>query len=55
MTGMGAVASLLIIGIDYLVPAAGLSEAAARFLSGINFHTMLLDGMLGVRAAGLPQ
>lgn len=46
MTGMGAVASLLIIAIDYLLPAAGLSEAAAQFLSGINFHTMLLDGML---------
>lgn len=46
MTGMGAIASLVIIGIDYLLPAAGLSEAATRFLSGINFHTMLLDGML---------
>lgn len=46
MTGMGAVASLVIIGIDYLLPAAGLSEAAAQFLSGINFHKMLLEGML---------
>jgi monovalent cation:H+ antiporter, CPA1 family len=46
MTGMGAVASLVIVAVDYLIPAAGLAEAAAAFLSGINFHTMLLDGML---------
>ncbi|HET6535719.1 MAG TPA: sodium:proton antiporter [Sphingomicrobium sp.] len=46
MTGMGAVASLLIAAVDYLLPTAGLSEAAAGFLSGINFHVVLLDGML---------
>jgi CPA1 family monovalent cation:H+ antiporter len=46
MTAMGAVGSLLVIGIDYLIPAAGLSEATSGFLSGINFHTTLLDGML---------
>lgn len=56
MTGMGAVASLLIGGIDYLMPAAGLSEAAAQFLDGINFHTVLLDGMLSfLLFAGAPH
>lgn len=46
MTGMGAVASILIMTIDYMIPAAGLSEATASFLTGINFHVVLLDGML---------
>lgn len=46
MTGMGAIASLLIAAVDYVMPAAGLSETAAGFLSGINFHVVLLDGML---------
>ena len=46
MTGMGAVASLVVAGTDYVIPAAGLSEATAAFLSGVNFHTTLLDGML---------
>jgi CPA1 family monovalent cation:H+ antiporter len=46
MTGMGAVASLLISGLDYLIPAAGLAERAATFLSGVNFRSVLLDGML---------
>lgn len=46
MTGMGAIASLFIVAVDSLVPSAGLSEATAAFLSGINFHTTLLDGML---------
>lgn len=46
MTGMGAFASLLVTGADYLMPTVGLSEAANRFLSGIDFHVTLLDGML---------
>ena len=46
MTGMGAVGSLLIMALDYLVPGVGLSRRAAAFLSGINFHVLLLDGML---------
>jgi CPA1 family monovalent cation:H+ antiporter len=46
MTGMGAVGSLLIMTLDYLVPQFGLSQRAATFLSGINFHVILLDGML---------
>jgi CPA1 family monovalent cation:H+ antiporter len=46
MTGMGAVASLVIAAVDYLIPAAGLSERVSEFLSGINFHVVLLQGML---------
>lgn len=43
---MGAFGSLLIIGADYVLPQAQLAEATGQFLSGINFHTTLLDGML---------
>lgn len=46
MTGMGAVGSLMIVAIGYIFPAAGLSKHTAVFLSGINFHATLLDGML---------
>lgn len=46
MTGMGAIGSLFIVAMDYLIPTAGLSETTAAFLSRINFHTTLLNGML---------
>jgi len=46
MTAMGAVGSLLIMALDYVLPDVGLSRRAATFLSGINFHVVLLDGML---------
>jgi CPA1 family monovalent cation:H+ antiporter len=46
MTAMGAVGSLLLMALDYFVPGVGLSRRAAAFLSGINFHVLLLDGML---------
>lgn len=46
MTGMGAFGSLLVIGADFVLPEAQLAETTSRFLSGINFHTTLLDGML---------
>lgn len=46
MTVMGAVASLLVIAIDYLLPASNLSTTVATFLSGIDFETTLMDGML---------
>lgn len=46
MTAMGAVGSLLLMALDYFVPGVGLSRRAAAFLSGINFHVILLDGML---------
>ncbi|MEO8547796.1 MAG: sodium:proton antiporter [Sphingomicrobium sp.] len=46
MTLMGAVASLLIIAIDHLLPASNLSNMVAGFLSGIDFETTLMNGML---------
>lgn len=46
MTAMGAAGSLLIVVADYLIPAIDLSSRAAAYLNGINFHVVLLDGML---------
>lgn len=46
LTVMGAVASLLVIGLDRLLPASTLAEQVSAFLAGIDFHTTLMDGML---------
>ena len=46
MTLMGAVASLLVISVDYLLPARNLSGVVTTFLAGIDFETTLMDGML---------
>jgi monovalent cation:H+ antiporter, CPA1 family len=46
LTIMGAVASLLVIGIDRLLPASQVGEQTVAFLAGIDFHTTLMDGML---------
>jgi CPA1 family monovalent cation:H+ antiporter len=46
MTAMGAAGSLLIAVADYVLPSIDLSSRAASFLTGINFHVVLLDGML---------
>src|SRR5438128_7181427 len=46
LTIMGAVASLLVVGIDWLLPGSQLSARVAAFLAGIDFHTTLMDGML---------
>jgi CPA1 family monovalent cation:H+ antiporter len=46
LTIMGAVASLMVVGIDQLLPQSGLSERVVGFLAGIDFHTTLMDGML---------
>jgi CPA1 family monovalent cation:H+ antiporter len=46
MTGMGAAGSLLIALADYIFPSIDLSSRAESFLTGINFHVVLLDGML---------
>ena len=46
LTIMGAVASLLVVGIDHLLPASDLSGRVVGFLAGIDFHTTLMDGML---------
>ncbi len=46
LTIMGAVASLLVVSIDHLLPASDLSGRVVGFLAGIDFHTTLMDGML---------
>lgn len=46
LTIMGAVASLLVIGIDRLLPASTLAEQLSAFVSGIDFHATLMEGML---------
>jgi CPA1 family monovalent cation:H+ antiporter len=46
LTLMGAVASLIVIGLDYLIPASRLAPIVARFIDGVDFHATLMDGML---------
>ncbi len=46
LTVMGAVASLIVIGIDRLFPTSELTPLVVAFLNGIDFQTTLLDGML---------
>ena len=46
LTLMGAVASLLMIAIDRVLPGSGMSLMVSTFLNNINFHTVLMDGML---------
>lgn len=46
MTIMGAVASLLVIGADALLPSSRLAPTVVSFLAGIDFHRTLMEGML---------
>lgn len=46
LTIMGAVASLVVVGLDRALPGSTMSDDVARFLAGIDFHTTLMDGML---------
>jgi CPA1 family monovalent cation:H+ antiporter len=46
LTVMGALASLIVVGLDRLLPASGLGERTVAFLAGIDFHATLMDGML---------
>ena len=46
LTIMGAVASLIVIGIDRLLPGSAVGAEIVRFVAGIDFHTTLMDGML---------
>ena len=46
MTAMGAVASLLVLGIDAALPHAGLSVRFTHFIEDLDFHATLMDGML---------
>lgn len=46
LTVMGAVASLLVIAADRIIPGVGLSPLVVGFLTSLDFHTTLMDGML---------
>ncbi len=46
LTMMGAVASLIILAIDFLTPTSDLAGTVSRFLEGVDFHEALMDGML---------
>ncbi|MDH7974191.1 sodium:proton antiporter [Sphingomonas sp. AR_OL41] len=46
LTVMGAVASLIVVGLDLLLPGSGLGAEIVRFIAGIDFHETLMNGML---------
>ncbi|WP_156681221.1 cation:proton antiporter [Sphingomonas profundi] len=46
LTVMGAIASLIVVGIDRLSPGSRLSHEIVAFIAGIDFHATLMDGML---------
>jgi CPA1 family monovalent cation:H+ antiporter len=46
LTVMGAVASLVVVAIGALIPSTGLAGYVEQFLSGIDFHQTLMEGML---------
>lgn len=46
LTIMGSVASLIVIGLDWVLPGSKLAPMVQSFLSGIDFHNTLMEGML---------
>jgi CPA1 family monovalent cation:H+ antiporter len=46
LTVMGMVASLIVIGLDWLLPGSRISGDIVRFIAGIDFHRTLMEGML---------
>lgn len=46
LTIMGAVASLIVVGLDRLLPGSEVGNQIVGFIAGIDFHTTLMDGML---------
>ena len=46
LTILGAVASLIVAGLDRVLPNSMVSHKAAGFIAGIDFHDTLMDGML---------
>ena len=46
LTIMGALASLIVVGLDRLFPGAGFGHDVVQFIAGIDFQTTLMDGML---------
>lgn len=46
LTVMGALASLIVIGIDRVLPASTIGDDTLAFIAGIDFQATLMDGML---------
>lgn len=46
LTVMGAIASLLVVAIDRILPGADFARDIVRFIAGLDFHTALMNGML---------
>ncbi len=46
LTVMGAVASMLVVLFDRILPASTLAENLSTFLRGLDFHSTLMEGML---------
>jgi CPA1 family monovalent cation:H+ antiporter len=48
LTIMGMLASLLVLAFDRSLPASHLADGVASFLSGVDFHETLINGMLSL-------
>lgn len=46
LTLMGALASLIVVGLDRLLPGSELARDIVHFIAGIDFHKTLMEGML---------
>jgi len=46
LTVMGAVASLIVVGIDLVLPGGEMGTEIVRFIAAIDFHETLMNGML---------
>ncbi|MFY8195181.1 MAG: cation:proton antiporter, partial [Novosphingobium sp.] len=46
LTVMGALASLLVVALDEILPLSSVSRDLVGFIAGIDFHATLMDGML---------
>ncbi len=46
MTGLSAFASLIVLGVDQIIPGVGLSGYVTSFVDRMDFQTTLLNGML---------
>jgi CPA1 family monovalent cation:H+ antiporter len=46
LTVMGAAASLIVAGLDFVFPGSGVGAEIVRFIAGIDFHETLMNGML---------
>ncbi|MBV1691350.1 sodium:proton antiporter [Novosphingobium sp. G106] len=46
LTIMGALASLVVVALDRFLPGSTVGADITRFITGIDFHSTLMDGML---------